>query len=155
MKKSVVRAMCWVVGRSGSFSHLWAATKLTVAIICARLKFSSETSKEVELYSFQGPRIFVGNGQIIETGAVLVKDGIIEEVFDTRVPDPNSYKAIVIEGSGKTLLPGLIDVHVHLAAPAGFSEFSQDFDCRKHVQGIGRLSLLWSDHRKECYRPAG
>ncbi len=64
------------------------------------------------------------------------KDGIIEEVFNTRVPDPNSYKAIVIEGSGKTLLPGLIDVHVHLAAPAGFSESSPEFDLQKACPGL-------------------
>ncbi len=80
---------------------------------------------------FQGPRIFIGNGQVIETGAVLVKDGIIAEVFDAPVLDPIPYKALVIEGSGKTLLPGLIDVHVHLAATAGLSEFSQGFDIQK------------------------
>ena len=79
----------------------------------------------------QGPRIFVGNGQVIETGAVLVKNGIIAAVFDSPVLDPIPYKALVIEGSGKTLLPGLIDVHIHLAASAGVSDFSQGLDMQK------------------------
>jgi imidazolonepropionase-like amidohydrolase len=96
-----------------------------------------------ETLLIQGPRIFVGNGQIIEIGAVLVKDGIIEEVFGMRVPDPYSYKAIVIEGSGKTLLPGLIDVHVHLAVSAGFTDSSQEIDLQK---GMSRAlaSYLYS-----------
>ena len=34
----------------------------------------------------------------------------------------------MIEGSGKTLLPGLIDVHVHLGAPAGFYDSAEDYD---------------------------
>jgi imidazolonepropionase-like amidohydrolase len=39
----------------------------------------------------------------------------------------------VIEGSGKTLLPGLIDVHVHLSSPGGMSTSSNDYDIDKSM----------------------
>jgi imidazolonepropionase-like amidohydrolase len=79
----------------------------------------------------QGPRVVIGNGKSIESGAVLVKDGKIAEVFAELVAEPNSYRATVIEGFGKTLLPGLVDVHVHLGEPAGFPASVQDYNPRK------------------------
>ena len=65
-------------------------------------------------------RIFIGNGKVIENGAVLVQDGKIAEVYDGNIPDPKTLNADAIEAAGKTILPGLIDVHVHLGAPGGF-----------------------------------
>ena len=123
-------AMCWVLAVLAPFLILgsyqtYSRDHLRKAQILQRDLERSGT------LLIQGPRIFIGNGPVIETGAVLVRNGIIAEVFNTRVLDPNPYKALVIEGSGKTLLPGLIDVHVHLAAPAGLSELSQDFDMQK------------------------
>jgi ABC-type multidrug transport system permease subunit len=58
-------------------------------------------------------RIFVGNGQVIENGAVLVKAGKIAEVFNNS-PDPRTLNAEAIEAAGKTILPGLIDTSVDL-----------------------------------------
>ncbi len=72
-----------------------------------------------ETYLIRGARIFVGDGKVIESGAVLVRDGKIAEVYEGAGPDPDSVRANPIEAAGKTILPGLIDVHVHLAAPGG------------------------------------
>ncbi len=72
-------------------------------------------------------RIFTGDGRVIESGGVLVRNGKIERVFDGATPDPKELKAEAIEAAGKTLLPGLIDVHVHLVASGGFSENSSDY----------------------------
>jgi imidazolonepropionase-like amidohydrolase/ABC-type multidrug transport system permease subunit len=66
-------------------------------------------------------RIFLGDGNIIEQGAVLVKDGKTAEIYTGAAPDPKSIKAEAIDAAGKTLLPGLIDVHVHLGSPGGFA----------------------------------
>lgn len=70
-------------------------------------------------YLIRDARIFVGNGRIIENGSVLIRAGKIAEVYEGAEPDLKLLKADVIEASGKTVLPGLIDVHVHLAAPGG------------------------------------
>ena len=64
-------------------------------------------------------RIFTGDGRVIESGSVLIENGKIGRVFEDETPSPGQLNAEVIEASGKTLLPGLIDMHVHLAAPGG------------------------------------
>jgi imidazolonepropionase-like amidohydrolase/ABC-type multidrug transport system permease subunit len=65
-------------------------------------------------------RIFVGDGHVIENGGVLVKGGKIAAVYDGNIPDPKDVNAEPIEAAGKTILPGLIDTHVHLGGPGGF-----------------------------------
>jgi imidazolonepropionase-like amidohydrolase/ABC-type multidrug transport system permease subunit len=65
-------------------------------------------------------RLFLGDGNVIEQGAVLVKDGKIAEVYTGAAPDPKTLKAEAIDAAGKTLMPGLIDVHIHLGSPGGF-----------------------------------
>ena len=69
---------------------------------------------------FQQPSTFVVrdvrlfDGTIVtEHRSVLVKDGLIAEVGDASLKVPQGVT--VIDGAGKTLLPGLIDAHVHLS----------------------------------------
>jgi imidazolonepropionase-like amidohydrolase/ABC-type multidrug transport system permease subunit len=76
-------------------------------------------------------RVFVGDGTVKEDASVLVHDGKITGVFDGAGPDPDKIRADVVEGSGKTLLPGLIDAHVHLSAPGGISTNAEDYDVDK------------------------
>ncbi|HYK59735.1 MAG TPA: amidohydrolase family protein [Bryobacteraceae bacterium] len=66
-------------------------------------------------------RLFLGDGRVVDRGAVLVKGGKIAQVFEGASPDPKALDAQTVEGAGKTLLPGLIDVHVHLGANGGIS----------------------------------
>ena len=86
-----------------------------------------------DTYLIRGARIFVGNGKVIETGAVLVRSGKIAEVYEGVGPDPKSVNAEVVEAVGKTILPGLIDVHVHLGAPGGFYPDMSKFDPQKSM----------------------
>jgi len=76
-------------------------------------------------------RIFVGDGGVIENGAVLVKGGKIAEVYERNVPDPKALNAEAVEAAGKTILPGLIDTHVHLGGPGGFYDDWKDYDSVK------------------------
>jgi imidazolonepropionase-like amidohydrolase/ABC-type multidrug transport system permease subunit len=66
-------------------------------------------------------RIFTGDGTVIEKGGVLVREGKIAEIYRGASPDPEKAKFEVVEGAGKTLLPGLIDTHVHLSATGGIT----------------------------------
>ena len=50
-------------------------------------------------------------GVLLEGHAVLVADGRIREVSDRPIASPG---ARVIDGGGRTLMPGLIDCHVHV-----------------------------------------
>jgi imidazolonepropionase-like amidohydrolase/ABC-type multidrug transport system permease subunit len=96
---------------------VWQAhTKQNVA----KTKMLNRQLARGETYLIRGARIFVGDGRVIEQGAVLVRNGKIDQVYEGEGPDPKVVKAIPIEAAGKTILPGLIDVHVHLGAPGGF-----------------------------------
>jgi imidazolonepropionase-like amidohydrolase/ABC-type multidrug transport system permease subunit len=74
-----------------------------------------------------GARIIVGDGKVIEYGAVLVRNGKIAEVYDNPPGDTRSLNAEVIEAAGKTVVPGLIDMHVHLGAPGGLFQDPQNY----------------------------
>ena len=80
------------------------------------------------IFLVRNTRIFIGDGSVIENGSVLVRDGKIAEIYQGSGPDPDSIHAETVEGAGKTLLPGLVDVHVHLGGPAGVSSSQADYD---------------------------
>jgi imidazolonepropionase-like amidohydrolase/ABC-type multidrug transport system permease subunit len=73
-------------------------------------------------------RLFLGDGNVIEQGAVLIKDGKIAEIYTGSAPDAKTLKAEAIDAAGKTLMPGLIDVHVHLGSPGGLSSSADDYE---------------------------
>ncbi len=79
----------------------------------------------------QNARIFVGNGKVIESGAVLVRQGKIEAIYEGSSPDAKTLNAEAIDAAGKTVLPGLIDVHVHLGGPGGFYDDWSKVDLEK------------------------
>src|SRR5512138_3696189 len=58
-------------------------------------------------------RILDGKGGVIERGTVIVRDGKIASI---AAGAPASTKGMqTIEGEGRTLLPGFIDAHRHIA----------------------------------------
>jgi imidazolonepropionase-like amidohydrolase len=76
----------------------------------------------------RGARILTGDGKTVESGGVLVKKGKVEAVYEGATPDPAALRAEVVEGAGKTLLPGFIDTHVHLGAPGGIAESAEAYN---------------------------
>jgi imidazolonepropionase-like amidohydrolase/ABC-type multidrug transport system permease subunit len=103
----------------------WSQQSLTKSRILARNLRRGQT------WLIQNARIFVGNGKLIESGAVLVKGGKIAEVYDGSFPDAKTLNAEPIDAAGKTVLPGLIDMHVHLGAPGGFYDDWSKYDPSK------------------------
>src|SRR3546814_2158544 len=60
----------------------------------------------------RGVTVFDGEGGRIEEGTVLLADGKVERVGGPDLAIPETYR--VIDGTGKYLTPGVIDVHSHL-----------------------------------------
>src|SRR5258708_20252693 len=87
----------------------------------AKTKVLNRQLARSETFLIRGARIVVGDGKVIENGSVLVRGGKIAEIYEGAGPDPKTLKAETVEAAGKTILPGLIDVHVHLGAPRGIS----------------------------------
>ncbi|HEY3951273.1 metal-dependent hydrolase family protein [Phenylobacterium sp.] len=64
---------------------------------------------------FTNAAVFDGVGDALAPGrSVLVADGLIQEVSDKTLKAPDG--AEVVDLGGRTLMPGLIDAHVHIWA---------------------------------------
>jgi imidazolonepropionase-like amidohydrolase/ABC-type multidrug transport system permease subunit len=98
-----------------------------------KTKILARQLDRMETSLIRNARIVTGTGQVIENGAILVRDGKIAEVYDGNIPDPKAVNARAIEGAGKTVLPGLIDVHVHMGASGGVNDY-QNYDAAKSMQ---------------------
>jgi imidazolonepropionase-like amidohydrolase len=94
-------------------------------------------------FLIRNTRVFTGAGKVMENASVLVRDGRIAEVYEGAAPDPEQLKAEVVEGAGKTLLPGLIDTHVHLSSPGGISKSAADYDAEQTLPHSA-AALLYS-----------
>jgi imidazolonepropionase-like amidohydrolase/ABC-type multidrug transport system permease subunit len=126
-------------------AKLWLAAVLTPFLVLgfwqmhtrtgiARTKVLNRELARRETFLIHGARIFVGDGKVIEEGSVLVRGGKIAEIFEGAGPDPKTLKAETVEAAGKTILPGLIDVHVHLGAPGGVYPDMSKYDAAKSMQ---------------------
>ena len=64
------------------------------------------------LYAIRGATLIDGNGGIPIPNSTVIVDGGYIQAVGADLPAPKNAK--IIDASGKTLLPGLIDAHVHL-----------------------------------------
>ncbi len=117
------RAKWWIVAGLTPFLAL-GLTKLNRQERLEEARMQARAEHRNVTFVVENVRIFIGDGRVIEHGRVLVKNGSIMEVGEqgggTALPDTE-----VINGAGKTLLPGLIDMHVHLGA-SGFADHDPD-----------------------------
>ncbi len=122
-------------------AKLWLAGVLTPFLVLGAWQMHTRTNVEKtrilnrelarsDTYLIRGARIFVGDGRVLENGTVLVRGGKIAAVYDGAGPDAKSVKAETVEAAGKTVLPGLIDVHVHLGGPGGFYPDMSSYDAK-------------------------
>ncbi|MGI8889609.1 MAG: amidohydrolase family protein [Chthoniobacterales bacterium] len=100
----------------------------------AKARILARELRRGQSWLIQNGRIFVGNGKVIESGAVLVRNGKIAEVYEGAAPEARSLNAEVIDAAGKTVLPGLIDMHVHLGGPGGIYDDWSKFDPEKSAE---------------------
>lgn len=88
---------------------------------------------------FQNVRIFDGkNSTLSRPSNVLVRGNQIERIASSAIPTDPGDKAVVIDGGGRTLMPGLIDAHWHtmLVRPTPMTLLSAD---------VGYLNLMAGD----------
>ena len=126
-------------------AKLWVLTALAPFLILgvyqawskqdlAKAKILARDIERGKTWLIQNARVFVGDGKVIESASILIKGGKIAEIYEGNAPDSKTLKADVVEAAGKTVLPGLIDVHVHLGASGGFIEDWSKFDPKKATE---------------------
>ena len=70
-------------------------------------------------------KIFNGVDNKLIPGSVLVEDNLIKSIGKKVTAGPN---ATIIEGGGRTLMPGMIDGHAHVMINSSFDIIEKDMD---------------------------
>jgi ABC-2 type transporter/Amidohydrolase family len=109
-------AKLWLVAVLGPFFVL-GAWQMQAKTNIAKEKVLNREAARSRSTLIRDARLFLGDGTIVDQASVLIKDGKIAEIFTGPAPEAKALRADGIEAAGKTLLPGLIDVRVHLSLP--------------------------------------
>ena len=113
----------------------------TVLVLFVLVKYLLRPKKKKTAgYLIRDVHVIVGDGSELFHQNVLVKDEIIQKISSEPVEDS---AASAIDGSGYTLMPGLIDAHVHIQG--GFSchsEAESDEFLRDRMPQIFREGVL-------------
>lgn len=91
---------------------------------------------------FENGKLIVGNGKVIERGTVVV-DGNLFKFVGPDKKYPASKNDTAFDISGKTILPGLIDAHVHLCVDG-----SPDPITALLKESIPQTTLKTADHAR-------
>jgi len=94
---------------------------------------------------FQNVRVFDGkSGALSGPSNVLVRGNKIERISTAPIPTDRSARTQIIEGSGRTLMPGLIDAHWHamLIRPTPAQAIAGDAGYNNIVAGVEATDTL-------------
>lgn len=91
--------------------------KLLLGVLSAGL-FAAIASAQERPVAFTNARIIPIAGNPIEQGTIVVQNGKIVSIGDSKTVKPPSG-ATVIDSRGKTIMPGIVDSHSHIAEPSG------------------------------------
>ena len=88
--------------------RILAATAMLVVALCPE----PARAQGAPAFVVRDVRLFDGE-RVTERRTVVVRDGVIERVGGAEIAVPADVQ--VVDGRGRTLMPGLIDAHVHLS----------------------------------------
>jgi imidazolonepropionase-like amidohydrolase len=92
----------------------------------AHIQFEEEPSAQFVL--FTNARVYDGKSDVLsEPQEVLIHKNLIRKV-GKLVPVPQDVKLIKVDCGGKTLMPGLIDMHSHICIQDGMKEGRDSYD---------------------------
>lgn len=97
------------------FTRAFAIAVVLVALgIPSEVRARSTEKAENAATLFQNVRIFDGRNTTLSAAMhVLVRGNTIERITKDAAPDDLVANAKIIAGGGRTLMPGLIDMHWH------------------------------------------
>lgn len=102
---------------------------------------------------FTNVNIFNGvDGELIEDGSVLVEGNLIKTVSADPIEAPDAF---TVDGEGRTLMPGLIDMHSHLCLRNGMPEFRTAYDQMAAGANTAHVLLEYLDQGYTTARDAG
>jgi imidazolonepropionase-like amidohydrolase len=118
------------------FARLPTVVSALLCLVGATAVAQPQSVEPSELILFENVRIFDGKSDTLSAAMnVLVRGNAIAEISKEPIPTDLSANTKIIAGGGRTLMPGLIDMHWHtmLVRPTPADLLAGD---------IGRLNLI-------------
>ena len=94
---------------------------------------------EAERYLLDNVRVIVGDGSILESGALMIEGGRITAV-GLRSEIESGLGVEVIDLSGKTIMPALIDSHAHLGYEGHTSWGAENYSRENLIDHLQRYA---------------
>jgi len=91
---------------------------ILLLLICFSYAIFAVTEQEPQITVFKNVRLFDGE-KVIPSTTVIINEGFISTVSPTAAIPAG---AEIIDGQGKTLLPGFFDAHVHIWSPQNLQQ---------------------------------
>jgi imidazolonepropionase-like amidohydrolase/predicted enzyme related to lactoylglutathione lyase len=85
--------------------------KIIFSVLFLLLAFTGCSKTTSDTLVIKNTRVIVGNGKILDAATVVIKNGRIETISNQEA---NISGAQIIDGTGKSLMPGIIDTHLHI-----------------------------------------
>jgi imidazolonepropionase-like amidohydrolase/ABC-type multidrug transport system permease subunit len=142
--------------RVSSNSKVWVAAVLVPFVLLGawetyggtsnvRQTIASREAARSNSFRIHDVRVFTGDGRVIDRADVYLKNGAILDVIEEGKNAPYSDASFTtVEAAGKTMLPGLIDVHTHFGA-SGITM----------SEGVDPEMLDWKEHAARSYLYSG
>ena len=112
-----------------------------IVVLFVLIKFLRRPKQRMaDGYLIKDVHVIVGDGSELSHQNVLIRNGIIQKISNDAIEDA---AAIAVNGRGYTLMPGLIDSHLHIQG--GFSchnEEESDVFLRERIPQIFSESML-------------
>jgi len=106
-----------------SMSHI-VAIVAAAAITCLSMfvpVFAVGADVEERLIIKNVNLILMSSGEVISGQTIIIHNGIIQQII-VASDDKNSPNARIVNGAGKYLMPGLVDMHSHIATEAQYRQ---------------------------------
>jgi len=86
---------------------------LIVAVLCGACGGDTPPTEQGAATFFEGARLILGDGEVIESGGMLIEGGRIVAVGDrASMSVPAGTRTVSL--TGKSIIPALVDAHAHL-----------------------------------------
>jgi imidazolonepropionase-like amidohydrolase len=84
------------------------------SIVTTVLLLSAFIAKAQNTILINNVQIFNGKDEKTITGNVLIVNNLVTKISTSPIPINKSGETKIIDGKGKFLMPGLIDIHMHM-----------------------------------------
>ena len=105
--------------------------RITIRVALALLFVANAHRVNAQSTAFVGGRVIDGSGRVVDNGTVVINGAKITAVGPASTPVPAG--ATRVDLKGKTILPGLVNAHGHVAATMGLQSDTKQFYTRDNL----------------------